>query len=82
MIESGLIESFNEIKLPAKFVIVAPVSLRDETGKESQFSPDTQIQIENRSEKGILTLRINGALFVGDESRVLGKVKSGQKDAP
>ncbi len=60
---------------PLNILVVRTCSLRDEAGKETTIFPDTKIVVNSRSAKGILTLKINGVVYVGDESRILDKVK-------
>jgi hypothetical protein len=64
------------LPLPATLTVIDPVSLLNATGKEVTFPVDTLITVENRSAAGTLTMKIEGELFVGNESRLAGKVKS------
>lgn len=67
--------SFAGIALPATVVVTEQVSLLNGAGQETVVPSGSVIQITKRSDKGTLTLQINGALFVGHESRLLGKTK-------
>lgn len=63
------------LPLPATLTVIEPVSLLNATGKEATFPVDTRITVENRSASGTLTMKIEGELFVGNESRLAGKVR-------
>ena len=67
--------SFAGIALPATVVATEQISMLNGAGKETVVPIGSVIQITKRSDKGTLTLQINGALFVGHESRLLGKTK-------
>lgn len=61
--------------LPATRVTTDEISLLNEAGKETVIPSGSVIEITRRGDKGTLTMTINGALFVGHESRLLGKTK-------
>lgn len=74
-IDDLILRNFEGAVFPLNITVIKTVLLRDESGKEITILPDAIIVVDGRSEKGILTLSIKGARYVGDESRVLGKVK-------
>ena len=63
------------VKYPAVVVATDPIGLLNSAGKETPIAVGTLIRIAKRSELGTLTMEINGALFVGNESRLFGKVR-------
>lgn len=65
-----------ETELPVLVVTTEPFTLLNNTGKETSIPIGTKIAITNRSKGGTLTTKIGGSLFVGNESRLLGKIKS------
>jgi len=67
--------SFESLILPATVVATDEISLLNNTGKETLIPSGSVIQITKRGDKGTLTMQINGSLFVGHESRLLGKFK-------
>ena len=67
--------SFEGMALPATRVTTDEISLLNEAGKETVIPSGSVIEITRRGDKGTLTMTINGALFVGHESRLLGKTK-------
>ena len=70
---SHLLTSFGNVPLPATVTVIEPINLLNATGKETSFPPNTVIMIEKRSDSGTLTMKINGALFVGNEARLSKK---------
>lgn len=63
------------IEFPATVVTTEEIKLLNSEGKETAIAADTPIKIAKRSELGTLTMDIGGELFVGNESRLLGKVR-------
>jgi hypothetical protein len=63
------------VQYPAVVVATGPFVLLNSEGKETPIAAGTLIRVAKRSELGTLTMEINGALFVGNESRLVGKVR-------
>lgn len=61
--------------LPATLITTLEVTLLNAAGKEVPIQAGTGIRITERSAGGTLSMTINGATFVGNESRLAGKVK-------
>ena len=68
--------SLEKMELPLSVVTIEPFSLLNKIAKETPILTGTVIKITNRSKTGTLTAEINGELFVGNEDRLLGKIKS------
>jgi hypothetical protein len=47
----------------------------DKSGKETVIPIGTKITIINRRPQGTLEIHIDGSLYVGNESRILGKYR-------
>jgi hypothetical protein len=73
--ENPILSSFDGIALPAKVIVTEKFSLMNNAGKETEVSSGTVITIMSRSPSGTLTMKIDGELFVGKESRLAGKTK-------
>ncbi len=67
--------TLEDVPLPTAVTVIEPITLLNATGKETAIPLDTVIMVEKRSSSGTLTMQINGALHVGNESRILQKVK-------
>jgi hypothetical protein len=67
------------IDLPTTLIATEPISLLNAAGKEVSMPANTRINVTKRTGHGTLTMEINGALFVGNESRILGKVKPNER---
>lgn len=70
-----IVTSFENVTIPVEVTNVDALTLLDSTGKESSIPSGTVIKIEKRSQIGTLTMRINDVLYVGNEARLLNKVK-------
>ena len=71
----GTLTSLDGVALPIYVITTARFDLLNEVGKETPIPPGSTIHIEKRGAKGSLTMHIKGSMFVGNEMRVLGKVK-------
>lgn len=71
-----ILASLEGIALPAVIVTTEEVTLRNSTGKEVALPKETNIKVTSRSTLGTLSMEIKGNLFVGNESRISGKVKN------
>jgi len=69
------LETLEGMTLPMTMITTNEVVLRDKTGKEVAVPTGSNIKVFTRSERGTLSMEINGAVFVGNESRILGKMK-------
>jgi hypothetical protein len=69
------LKSLEGVSLPVTLSVVEPVSLLNAAGKEGVFPVNSVIKVTKRTERGTLSLEINGAIFVGNESRLSGKVR-------
>lgn len=63
------------VQYPAILVATDPFVLLNSAGKETTIAVGTLIKVVKRSELGTLTMEIDGALFVGNESRLVGKIR-------
>lgn len=63
------------IQYPALVVTTQDFALLNKEGKETPIEIGTTIKIVERSELGTLKMEIGGELFVGNESRIIGKIK-------
>ena len=63
------------IQYPVTVVTTEKFELLNEVGKETPISEGTIINIESRSDLGTLKMTIGGELFVGNESRMIGKIE-------
>ena len=61
--------------LPVTVVATETLKIRNKAFDEVTIPIGSVIIIETRSDGGNLTMKINGALYVGGESRLVGKVK-------
>jgi hypothetical protein len=71
---SGIL-SLDGMVLPITLVTTAPITFLNAEGKETAIPAGSVIKIAKRSDKGTMTMQINGALYVGNEMRLSGKVK-------
>jgi hypothetical protein len=81
-VTSDLIESFEGIALPQDVVVTEKFSLLDSVGKETEIPVGRIIKVIDRKKAGTLVTEINGAAFVGSESRMAGKVKLRSVEKP
>lgn len=72
---SELLMDFRNIDLPVLVVVVKGCALRDSIGKERDIAVGKRLRIFNRKENGILGIDVEGAFYVGHESRIFGNVK-------
>ena len=70
-----ILDSFEGIPLPCSVVTLEKIILLNAAGAETSFPPNTIIMIEKRTDSGTLTMKINGALFVGNETRLAKKIE-------
>lgn len=70
------IASFEGMTLPVSVVVIESFSLLGSTGKETTMPIGAIIKVTNRTERGTLTMENKGALFVGNEARLIHKVKA------
>ena len=63
------------IQYPAIVVTTEKFELLNKEGKETPISVGTTINIVKRSDLGTLKMEVGGELFVGNESRLIGKVE-------
>ena len=74
-IPPGTLATLEDTTLPALLVTSEEITLRNSTGKEVTIPTGTGINVTDRTTHGTLTMQIGGALFVGNESRISGKVE-------
>lgn len=67
--------SFENQQFPLYVAVTNEARLLNNEGKEIVIPKGSMLKIDSRSAKGTLTLTFEGKLFVGNESRLLGKVK-------
>ncbi len=72
---TGTLTTLEGLVLPVQLLATEGITLRDPTGMEVSLPAETTIKVTSRSDHGTLSMEINGALFVGNESRIAGKVK-------
>lgn len=68
------------VQYPAIVVTTERFGLLNSAGKETPIAVGTLIKIAKRSELGTLTMEIGEELFVGNESRLIGKVELKSND--
>jgi hypothetical protein len=71
----GRLESLEGIDLPSTILVLSPIQLLDPAGKETTVPADTELEVLTRREGGTLTMRSGEKTFVGNESRLQGKVR-------
>jgi hypothetical protein len=69
-----VLNSFGGISLPVSVTVVESVSLLNAAGEDTSFPAGSIIAVKERKPSGTLTTEINGSMFVGNESRLAGKV--------
>lgn len=67
--------SLEGVTLPATLTVMKEFNLLNATGQETPIPVNALIKVTQRSGTGTLSMEINGAFFVGNESRLSGKVK-------
>ena len=63
------------IQYPATVLTTKGFNLLNKEGKETPIAVGTTIKIADRSDLGTLTMEIDGELFVGNETRIDGKIE-------
>lgn len=66
----------SQIILPRSFITTHDTLLLEANATEALIPANTKVTIQKRSESGVLTLEINGKTYVGNESRIEGKIRS------
>lgn len=66
---------FEGQNFPLYVMVTDEVKLLNNEGKEIIIPKGSTLRIDSRSSKGTLTISLDKRLFVGNESRLLGKVK-------
>jgi hypothetical protein len=74
--KSRILDSIEGIRLPCTVRVMTfqSVNLLNAAGKEISLPENTIITINKRSDNGTLTMQINGALYVGNETRLSKKI--------
>lgn len=72
---SGTLSSLDGLALPIDVISTERFDLLNEVGKETAIPAGATIHIEKRGTKGSLTMHIKGTLYVGNELRLLRKVR-------
>lgn len=67
--------TFENASLPLILITTGEFSLLDKSGKETVIPIGTKITIVNRRPQGTLEIYIDADLYVGNESRILGKYR-------
>lgn len=67
--------TFAGLELPMSVRVVEALDLLNKVGKETTIPVGAIITIEERKNLGSLTMKIDGEVFVGNESRLLHKVR-------
>lgn len=78
-IQSVYLKSLDGIPLPVIVVTDDVISLLDATGKEFPIAAGKKILVTDRSPGGTLKMVIDSKLFVGNESRLSGRVRIDRK---
>jgi len=73
--KSEFLTTFEGVNLPVTVITTEAFDLLNQEGKETAIPVGSIVSVEKRGEKGALTTHIKGALFVGSELRLSGKVK-------
>lgn len=71
----GTLTTLEGLVLPVVVTSTERFELLNAVGTETAIPVGCAIQIEKRGAKGALTLRIKGGVYVGNELRILGKVR-------
>jgi hypothetical protein len=61
---------------PITVTTTQPFTLLDKAGKETPIPLGSSIKVMSRGKLGSLAMEINGAIFVGNEERLLGKIEA------
>jgi hypothetical protein len=69
------LNSLENIPLPVIVIVTDPIELLDASGKDVPIAVNTVIKIEKRAPLGTLTMKINNAIYAGNESRLINKVR-------
>jgi len=72
---SGTLTTLDGVTLPIDVISTERFELLNEVGKETAIPIGSTIHIETRAAKGSLTMHIKGAVYVGNELRIFGKVR-------
>lgn len=70
-----ILKSLEGVPLPCTVIVIEKFSLLNAASKETEIPTGWTIKILSRKKLGTLETEINGRLFVGNESRLAGKVK-------
>jgi hypothetical protein len=71
----GILLSLEGMDLPVDLLVLTEVQLLNPAGQETAIPADTKITVLTRKAGGTLTLRVGEENFVGNESRLKGKVR-------
>ena len=71
----GILLTLEGLEMPADLLVLTPVQLLNPAGQETTIPADAEIKVLTRSELGTLKLRAGRKTFVGNESRLKGKVR-------
>ena len=73
--EPLILKSLEGVPLPCTLIVTEQASLLNTAGKETTIPVGTTIKVLTRKGLGSLGTEIKGAQFIGNESRLAGKVK-------
>lgn len=71
--------TFTDIELPATFLVLEDIEMLDPAGKEIVIPSKTLIEVVARKPAGTLTINALAETYVGNESRLIGKVRTTEK---
>lgn len=80
--EPQILKSLEGVPLPCTLIVTEQTSLLNIAGKETAIPVGTTIKVLTRKSLGSLGAEIKGAQFVGNESRLAGKVKLSNSPKP
>ena len=70
-----ILKTLESVSLPCTVIVTEEFSLMNSAGKETSIPVGTSIRVLSRKKLGSLETQIKGATYVGNESRLAGKVK-------
>lgn len=73
--ESKILVSLESVPLPVTLEVLEPLTLLDPGGKEFLVSKGSIVVVSSRSQLGTLKMDISRVRYVGNESRLSGKVR-------
>ena len=76
--DSPVLQSLEGVSIPVLLVATEDVALLDQFGKETTLKAGAILKVQDRKARGTLSIESNNVVYVGNESRILGKVKVGQ----